>query len=150
MTIAISVYGLATVLFGTVLLVAGLVEGIPAFSPLPQNIGDYAIAANLPAIALGCLALGLSGFADQVSSVFRTTILQSATPDDVLGRMQGLFYVVVAGGPRIGDFIAGIAATAIALWAPSFFGGIVIIALMLVLLRVARGFQQYDGRHPQP
>lgn len=149
-TVSISVYGVATALFGVVLLVAGFTEGIPALSPLPTNIGDYAIAANLPAIVLGCLALGLSGFADQVSSVFRSTILQSATPDDALGRMQGLFYVVVAGGPRIGDLMAGVVATAIALWAPPLFGGLVIVALMLVMLRAARGFQRYDGRHPAP
>lgn len=149
-TIAVAAYGVAILLFGLVLLVAGLTEGIPAFSPLPKNIGDYAIAANLPAIGFACLALGLSGFADQVSSVFRTTILQSATPDDVLGRMQGLFYVVVAGGPRIGDFLAGVVATAVAIWAPALFGGVAIVVLMLVLLRVARGFQRYDGLHPQP
>ena len=57
----------------------------------------------LPAAA--CCAL--AGIADSVSAVFRTTILQASTPDHLRGRLQGVFVVVVAGGPRIGDMLAG-------------------------------------------
>ena len=49
----------------------------------------------------------LAGIADSVSAVFRTTILQASTPDHLRGRLQGVFVVVVAGGPRIGDLLAG-------------------------------------------
>ena len=101
-------------------------------------------------LLLAAIALAGCGAADNVSSVFRTTILQAAAPDDVRGRMQGLFYVVVAGGPRIGDLLAGTIATAIALWAPALLGGLIIIALMLVLRRVYGGFQRYDAVHPTP
>ena len=45
--------------------------------------------------------------ADMVSSAYRTTILQVAAPDQLRGRLQGVFIVVVAGGPRAGDFLAG-------------------------------------------
>ncbi len=37
----------------------------------------------------------------------RPLILQVAAPDNLRGRMQGVFTVVVAGGPRMGDFVAG-------------------------------------------
>ncbi len=47
------------------------------------------------------------GIADSVSAVFRTTILQASTPDHLRGRLQGVFIVVVAGGPRVGDMLAG-------------------------------------------
>lgn len=136
-TLAIAVFGACTALFGFVLLVTGAVAS-------PQN-GPVA-----PAIVLAGLALAGTGAADNVSAVFRTTILQTAAPDEVRGRMQGLFYVVVAGGPRVGDLLAGAVATAIALWAPALLGGILIAGIMLVLLRTARGFQRYDALHPTP
>ncbi|AWS40448.1 MFS transporter [Streptosporangium sp. 'caverna'] len=51
--------------------------------------------------------LAFGGAADLVSSVWRQTILQTHAPDDMRGRMQGVFMVVVAGGPRLGDLRAG-------------------------------------------
>lgn len=138
-TLAIAVFGVCTALFGVVLLVTAAVGG-----------GVAPEAPILPAIVLAGLALAGTGAADNVSAVFRTTILQAAAPDDVRGRMQGLFYVVVAGGPRVGDLLAGGIATLIALWAPPLLGGIVILGIMLALLRLAPGFQRYDARNPTP
>lgn len=138
-TFAIMAFGACTALFGLVLLVTAATDG-------PSGIDDVVV----PAIVLAGLALAGAGAADNVSAVFRTTILQAAAPDEVRGRMQGLFYVVVAGGPRVGDLVAGALATVIALWAPALIGGILIVALMAVLLRVARGFQRYDALHPTP
>ncbi len=31
-------------------------------------------------------------------------MMQVAAPDEMRGRLQGVFIVVVAGGPRLGDF----------------------------------------------
>ena len=56
-------------------------------------------------IALAFLAIG--GAADMVSAAFRSTILQQAASDDVRGRLQGVFTVVVAGGPRLADAVHG-------------------------------------------
>ena len=56
------------------------------------------------------LALALlagAGAADMVSAVFRTAILQTAAPDAMRGRLGGVFIVVVAGGPRLGDARSG-------------------------------------------
>lgn len=138
-TLAIAAFGAFTALFGLVLLITGIVGG-----------GRAPDSPVIPAIVLGGIALAGTGAADNVSAVFRTTILQTAAPDDVRGRMQGLFYVVVAGGPRVGDLIAGGLATLIALWAPPLLGGLVILGVMLVLMRTARGFMQYHGLHPTP
>ena len=57
-------------------------------------------------------AMAFAGAADAVSAVFRTTILQSAAPDRMRGRLQGVFIVVVAGGPGLGDLVAGTGAPA--------------------------------------
>lgn len=138
-TLAIAAFGVFTAMFGAVLLVTTLAVG----DHPPEGV-------VVPAIVLAGLALAGTGAADNVSAVFRTTILQAAAPDDVRGRMQGLFYVVVAGGPRVGDLLAGALATAIALWAPALIGGVLIVSIMLAMLRFARGFQRYDAIHPTP
>jgi MFS family permease len=52
-------------------------------------------------VALVMLVIG--GAADMASAAFRMSMLQSAVSDDVRGRLQGIFIVVVAGGPRIAD-----------------------------------------------
>ena len=49
-------------------------------------------------LGLACLFLALGGVADFVSMVFRNAILQSTAPDEMRGRMQGVFIVVVTGG----------------------------------------------------
>ena len=136
---AIAVFGVCTAVFGAVLLVTMLL--------LPAGEDREPV---IPALVVAALALAGAGAADNVSAVFRTTILQAAAPDEVRGRMQGLFYVVVAGGPRVGDLIAGALATAIALWAPALIGGLLIAGIMFALWRVYGGFQRYDALHPAP
>lgn len=138
-TLAIAVFGLCTAAFGAVLVVTQALGGAGAS-------GDVIV----PALVLSGIALAGAGAADNVSAVFRTTILQAAVPDRVRGRMQGLFSVVVTGGPRVGDLVAGGVATLVAVWAPALFGGVLIVALMLLMLRVYRGFQRYDGLAPTP
>ena len=56
---------------------------------------------------LAVLLLAVAGAGDLVSAVYRQTILQTYAPDEMRGRMQGVFTVVVAGGPRLGDLRAG-------------------------------------------
>jgi MFS family permease len=59
---------------------------------------------------LAVLLLAVGGAADLVSAVYRQTILQTYAPDELRGRMQGVFTAVVAGGPRLGDLRAGLMA----------------------------------------
>jgi MFS family permease len=113
-------------------------------------------------VALGIMMAGM-GASDEVSAIFRSTMLIQAVPDQMRGRLQGVFIVVVTGGPRIGDMYAGVFATAVALWCPPLFGGVAIIGLIAVLSRArfgARGsgadaagragFRDYDARTPTP
>jgi MFS family permease len=53
------------------------------------------------------LLLAVAGAADLVSAVYRQSILQTHAPDRLRGRLQGVHFVVVAGGPRLGDVRAG-------------------------------------------
>jgi len=92
------------------------------------------------ALWLGALFLAFAGAADSVSAVFRSTILQAATPDYLRGRLQGVFIVVVAGGPRLGDFVAGSAATAYSEAFAAIAGGIACVLVVLGLGSWQRGF----------
>jgi MFS family permease len=101
-------------------------------------------------LALACLFLALAGAADNVSAVFRSTILQAATPDEFRGRLQGIFTVVVAGGPRLGDVESG---TVAALFGETFSvvsGGIACIVGTVVLVAAVPSFLRYDAKHPVP
>jgi MFS family permease len=85
-------------------------------------------------LAVALLAVG--GAADLVSAVYRQTILQTFAPDELRGRMQGVFFAVVAGGPRLGDLRAGVTA---ALVGPtiSWVGGGIAAAVVATLLAIA-------------
>ncbi|NUK21014.1 MFS transporter [Streptomyces lunaelactis] len=97
---------------------------------------------------LGLFFLALAGAADTVSMVFRNTMLQAAAPDEMRGRLQGVFIVVVAGGPRLGDFLAGSVAGLTSPTVAVTGGGIAcLLALSLLALRW-RGFARYDARDP--
>jgi MFS family permease len=99
-------------------------------------------------VGMGCLAA--AGAADSVSSVFRSTILQAATPDYLRGRLQGVFIVVVAGGPRLGDLVAGSVATAYSEALAAVAGGLACVLAVLALSGWQRGFLRYDARSPTP
>jgi MFS family permease len=85
-------------------------------------------------LAVGCLAI--AGAADMVSAVLRSSMLQLAAPEDMRGRMQGVFIVVVAGGPRLGDLRAGWIAAATSVTVAMVSGGVIIV-LAMVLAAVA-------------
>jgi MFS family permease len=101
-------------------------------------------------IWLGVLVLAVSGAADMVSSVYRNTVLQVATPDAMRGRLQGVFIVVVAGGPRLGDFTAGTVASITTETFAIVSGGCACMAGVALLAARYRGFARYDAAHPQP
>lgn len=110
-------------------------------------IAAFGLVRSLP-IALGLLAI--AGAADNVSAVFRSTILQAATPDEYRGRLQGVFTVVVAGGPRLGDVEAGAVAAAAGEAFSVVSGGIACVVLATALVLRSPSFLRYDARNPVP
>ncbi|MEU8265597.1 MFS transporter [Sphaerisporangium sp. NPDC049002] len=89
--------------------------------------------------------LAAGGAIDLISAVWRQTILQTYAPDEMRGRMQGVFMVVVAGGPRLGDLRAGTTASAFGLvpaWAG---GGLLCAAIVLVAGLAVPAFRNYDA-----
>jgi len=120
---AIVVWGLAMVGFGSA---SGLAGGHP---------GTFLW------IALAFLAIG--GAADMVSSAFRNTILQQAASDDLRGRLQGVFTVVVAGGPRLADALHGAAAAAVGTTAAAAGGGGLVVVGVAAAALLVPAFIRY-------
>ncbi|MFE5123552.1 MFS transporter [Streptomyces sp. NPDC056669] len=87
--------------------------------------------------------LALAGVADMVSMVFRGAILQSAATDDMRGRMQGVFTVVVAGGPRIADLLHGTAGSLLGARAAVAAGGVLVAVGTLGLAAAVPAFRRY-------
>jgi MFS family permease len=74
-------------------------------------IVGFGLSGNHFGLALGLLAV--AGAADVVSAVFRGTILQVSTPDELRGRISAVHIMVVTGGPRLGDVEAGVVAAVV-------------------------------------
>ncbi len=138
---AIAVFGGFVALFGVVVLAVGSTDHVAA----PGWGGVHWVALILLALTLAGM-----GASDEVSAIFRSTMIIQAAPDQMRGRLQGVFIVVVTGGPRIGDMYVGVFALAAAAWCPPLFGGLAIIGLVAVLTRAQRTFRDYDARHPNP
>ncbi|MGE7388086.1 MFS transporter [Streptomyces sp. NPDC004126] len=98
---------------------------------------------------LGLFFLALAGCADTISMVFRSTMMQTATPDGMRGRLQGVFIVVVAGGPRLGDFLAGTVADLTSPTVAITGGGITCVLVLALLAARWRSFARYDARTPE-
>lgn len=134
-SVAIVIWGLAIAGFGLVLVLSG---------------GSHPDHVLWLALALAVLMLVIAGGSDAISAVFRQTILQTATPDDMRGRLQGVFIVVVAGGPRLGEAMLGGAAGRVGEGWAAVVGGSLCVVLLILLVRSQRSFWDYDARHPVP
>lgn len=95
-------------------------------------------------LAVALLAVG--GAADLVSAVFRQSMLQTYAPDKLRGRLQGVFTVVVAGGPRLGDVRAGATASVAGATASWVGGGLACAALVVVAAVAVPALVRYDTR----
>jgi MFS family permease len=101
-------------------------------------------------IVLGVILLAIAGAADAVSAVFRSTILQVSAPVEMQGRLSGVFIVVVAGGPRLGDLESGAVATAFTPMFSVVSGGLACLAGLGIAIALVPSFLKYDARHPTP
>jgi MFS family permease len=98
------------------LAVAGWGAAIAAFGVAGSNLW------------LGLLFLAVAGWADVISAIYRSTILQLAVPDRLRGRLSGIHILVVTGGPRLGDFEAGLVARIVSPWFSVVSGGLACVA----------------------
>ena len=89
--------------------------------------------------ALALVFLGIAGAADMLSAVFRSTIVQLETPDELRGRITSIHMLVVTSGPRFGDIEASAVA---ALAGPQFAvvsGGLLCLVGVVAVVRAFPG-----------
>ena len=112
--------------------------------------GSIALFGFTRVLWLALLLLAIAGAADMVSAIFRNTILQVSTPDALRGRLQGVFIVVVTGGPRLGDVEAGSVAAAFGSQVSVVSGGLACVAGVALLAAMFPSFAKYDADNPEP
>lgn len=101
-------------------------------------------------LVLGVLMLVIAGAADMASAAFRMSMLQASASDAVRGRLQGVFIVVVAGGPRIADVAHGGAAAVLGTAATAAGGGVLVVVLVILAAFAVPGFIRYRlARQPE-
>ncbi|MEX0863620.1 MAG: MFS transporter [Acidimicrobiia bacterium] len=131
--VSVALWGLSVAAFG---VLVGLAPG-----PGPGGEANWVL---WPATFFMVLA----GAADTVSSVFRTTILQVSTPDALRGRLQGVFTVVVAGGPHLGSLLLGTLAATTGEPTAAIIGGVMCAVVVAAVSIRQRGLVAYDARYP--
>jgi MFS family permease len=65
-----------------------------------------------PWLAVAVILLAVAGGADVISAIFRSTIIQTETPDRLRGRLSSIQLMVVTSGPRLGNAEGGLVAAA--------------------------------------
>jgi MFS family permease len=126
---------------GLAVVLAILVWGV-AMTGFGVAVGfaDRAPTAML-VVALSMLVVG--GAADMASSAFRSSMLMTAATDEVRGRLQGVFIVVVAGGPRLADVAHGAAAASVGTAAAAAGGGVLVVVGTVVAALAVPSFVRY-------
>ncbi len=102
-------------------------------------------------LVLGLLFQMIAGAGDVASAAIRSSMLQSASDDNVRGRLQGVFTVVVAGGPRIADVVHGASAALVGTAATAAGGGVLVVVGIVACAILVPSFVKYRiTRRPDP
>jgi len=121
--VSIVVWGLAVTGFGVAAMLAPL--------------------APMPMLALAVTLLAIGGAADMASSAFRNAMLLDSATDAMRGRLQGIFIVVVAGGPRIADVVHGAAAATTGAAVAAAGGGVLVVVGTVAAALAVPAFVRY-------
>ena len=120
-----------------------------AFNPLKNNAGKkllwsvaafglftilFALSHNF---ILSLILLALTGAADNISVVVRSTVLQLKTPDEMRGRVSSVNSVFIGSSNEIGAFESGAAAKLMGLIPSVIFGGIMTLLVVATTSKVA-------------
>ena len=110
------------------------------------GIVGFGLSGDMLAPALVFLAI--AGAADVISAVFRSTIQLTTTPDALRGRLSAFNILVVAGGPRLGDFEAGQVAALFTPTASVISGGLFCIGGVAIIASLVPRFARWRVGDP--
>ncbi len=115
---------------------------------LVSTVGSFlavGLFAIMPVWIAGVICLALFGWLSAISSLLQYTLLQTQTPENMLGRMNGLWTAQNVTGDAIGAaLLGGLGAmmTPVASASVSGFGLVIIGLLLLLVLGELRRFRQ--------
>ncbi|HSK72965.1 MAG TPA: MFS transporter [Pyrinomonadaceae bacterium] len=95
---------------------------------------------------LALFFLGVAGYCDMISGIFRSTIWNQTIPDHLRGRLAGIEMISFMTGPLLGDAESGVVAYFFDLKTSIISGGILTIIGTIVLALLLPKFIKYDGR----
>jgi predicted MFS family arabinose efflux permease len=99
---------------------------------------------------LALLCLAVAGAADVLSAVFRSTIVQLETPDNLRGRVTALHILVVTSGPRLGDIEAASVAAIVGAQASVVSGGVLCLLGLALVARLFPELRSHVSRSAAP
>ena len=110
--------------------------------------GGFLVLFGLaPNLWLALLCLAGAGLSDAVSMTMRHTVRLLATPDALRGRVAATHSAFSAGGPRLGEFQAGMTASFIGPQAAMIAGGSGVILAAIGLSRLIPAVRNYEFGH---
>jgi hypothetical protein len=90
--------------------------------------------------------LALAGAADDISAVFRSTIMLTATPEEMRGRLTGIEFAQVASAPTLGNVEAGLVASLTSLRFSIVSGGILCVVGSVLVSLAFPALIRYDAK----
>ena len=105
-----------------------------------------AVAGLMPSLALVAVFLMLSGAADMVSGIFRSTVWNQTIPEAMRGRLAGIEMLSYSVGPLAGQVRAGAVADLWSVRASVVSGGVACVLGVAATAVALRDFWSYDAR----
>jgi hypothetical protein len=99
---------------------------------------------------LALLLVAVAGLADQVSAIFRSTMLLSLTPDRLQGRVRGIEFMQVASAPSLGNLEAGTVASLTSIRFSVASGGVLCVAGTLASAAAVPALLRYRAKSREP
>jgi MFS family permease len=99
---------------------------------------------------LGLVFLAVAGASDQVSAIFRSTMMMTLAPDHLRGRLSGIEFAQVASTPALGNLEAGVVASLTSLRFSIVSGGVACVAATVLLGLAFPALLGYDSRRVAP
>jgi MFS family permease len=95
-------------------------------------------------LALSILALAIYGAGDAVSVVIRHSLVQTRTPNDMLGRVMAVNFMFTGTSGTLGEFRAGAIAAAFGAFTSILIGGVGAIAVALLWMKLFPELRRID------
>ena len=100
----------------------------------------------IPGLAAALAFLAVAGAADAMSGLFRSIIWNQTIPDSLRGRLASIELLSYSIGPTLGNFEAGVVATAFTVRTSVISGGVLCVIGCVICAVALPAFRRYDAR----